>query len=175
MRYLVLIFILFVSVLKSQTKDTIPKKVNYKQARKAAIFSTILPGLGQGYNKKYWKIPIIYGGIAGLGYLALRNQANYAYYRKNLLALTDEDPNTTNEIPNYDQSGLQSEKLRYKKNRDFSIIGVAGIYVLNIIDANVDGHLKTFDVGDDLSLQIKPVFVTNLGYAAGLKIKLTFK
>lgn len=161
--------------IDSTQKDA--KAMKNTSARKASIYSAILPGLGQGYNKKYWKIPIIYAGLGGFAYLFYTNHQEYTYYRKNLLAETDSDPNTSNEIIGYDISGLQSEKLRYKKLRDFGIIGCSLVYVFNIIDANVDAHLKTFDVSDNLSMQFKPKLILTAYNepAVGLGIKFKFK
>ncbi len=159
----------------STQKET--KVVKNTSARKASIYSAILPGLGQAYNKKYWKVPIIYAGLGGFAYLFYSNHQEYTYYRKNLLAETDSDPNTSNEIVGYDISGLQSEKLRYKKLRDVGIIGCSLVYLFNIIDANVDAHLKTFDVSDNLSMQVKPNFTVTsynepvIGLALKLKLK----
>jgi len=159
----------------STQKET--KVVKNTSARKASIYSAILPGLGQAYNKKYWKVPIIYVGLSGFAYLFYSNHQEYTYYRKNLLAETDSDPNTSNEIVGYDISGLQSEKLRYKKLRDVGIIGCSLVYLFNIIDANVDAHLKTFDMSDNLSMQLKPNFTVTshnepvIGLALKLKLK----
>lgn len=141
--------------------------------------SAILPGLGQAYNKKYWKLPIIYAGLGGFTYMFITNNEQYKFYRKNLIALNDDDPNTDN-TTRYSSDQLQVQKVAYRKNRDFAAIGIAVIYILNIIDANVDAHLKTFDVSDDLSIHVRPwqtIYSTGLGYkgAAGFSVKLNFK
>lgn len=163
--------------IQSDSTQKDAKVIKNTSARKASLYSAILPGLGQGYNKKYWKIPVIYAGLGGFAYLFYTNQQEYTYYRKNLLAETDTDPNTSNEIVGYDISGLQAEKLRYKKLRDFGIIGCSLVYVFNIIDANVDAHLKTFDVSDNLSMEFKPKLILTAFNepAVGLGIKLNFK
>jgi hypothetical protein len=166
------------------TEDTVhltkvQKKKIYSAPRRASIMSAILPGLGQAVNKKYWKIPIIYAGLGGFGYLFAVNNKEYNYYRKNLIAQNDNDSTTLN-ITRYTTSQLQEEKNFYKKNRDFTAIGMVLIYLFNIIDANVDAHLKTFDVGDNLTLQIDPwqnIYRASSGYrsSTGLSLKLTFK
>lgn len=163
--------------IQSDSTQKDAKVIKNTSARKASLYSAILPGLGQGYNKKYWKIPVIYAGLGGFAYLFYTNQQEYTYYRKNLLAETDTDPNTSNEIVGYDISGLQAEKLRYKKLRDFGIIGCSLVYVFNIIDANVDAHLKTFDVSDNLSMEFKPKLILTAFNepAVGLGIKFNFK
>jgi len=158
----------------------VDKKKIYASARKATILSAILPGAGQVYNKKYWKLPIIYAGLGGFGYMFGFYNSQYNVARKYLKAEYDVDSTTVN------NTGLSGDQLlvyktKYRKFRDISVIGLAAVYVLNIIDANVDAHLKTFDVSDDLSLQIKPweeVYFPsngNTSIAAGISIKLKFK
>ena len=156
------------------------KKVIYSAARKASIKSAILPGLGQAYNKKYWKIPIIYAGLGGFGYMFLTNNKQYNLYRANVIAYNDDDPLTVPSLPEYSSDQSQVLKLYYRKNRDFAVIGFSLIYLINIIDANVDAHLRTFDVSDDLSIHLDPwqsTYKTNSGYraATGLSVKLNFK
>ena len=156
------------------------KKVIYSAARKASIMSAILPGLGQVYNKKYWKIPIIYAGLGGFGYMFLTNNKQYNLYRANVIAYNDDDPSTVPSLPEYSSEQSQVLKLYYRKNRDFAVIGFSLIYLINIIDANVDAHLRTFDVSDDLSIHLDPwqsTYKTNSGYraATGLSVKLNFK
>ncbi len=188
--YLILFFICFSTLAKAQQndslsietrKDSIQKKraVNkaiYSKARKATIMSACLPGLGQIYNRKYWKAPVIYVALGGLGYWGLSNQKKYKYYSDNLRYANDDDINTTN-VTLYSNDQLIAQKRYYRKFRDMSIMLGALVYVINIIDANVDAHLKTFDVSDDLSLQLKPY--SNLDYnnrlQAGVSIKLKFK
>jgi len=177
--------------IKSRAQDTLyakdslalsktNKKKVYSHARKATFMSTLLPGLGQAYNRKYWKIPIIYAGLGGFAYMFGVNNKEYTYYRTNLQAIYDNDPNTNNSTL-YQDWQLKSLKDQYKKNRDLSLIGFFAIYALNIIDANVDGHLVTFDVSDDLSLRISPWaewMPANFGYAsstAGIKLTLKLK
>jgi hypothetical protein len=188
--YLILFFICFSTLAKAQRndslsietrKDSIQKKraVNkaiYSKARKATIMSACLPGLGQIYNRKYWKAPVIYVALGGLGYWGLSNQKKYKYYSDNLRYANDDDINTTN-VTLYSNDQLIAQKRYYRKFRDMSIMLGALVYVINIIDANVDAHLRTFDVSDDLSLQLKPY--SNLDYnnklQAGVSIKLKFK
>jgi hypothetical protein len=156
------------------------KKVVYTGPRKASIMSAVLPGLGQVYNKKYWKVPIIYAGLGGFGYMFYYNNGLYNDFRKNVIAVYDNDVNTVNSMPWYSGEQLQTLKLQYRKSRDFAFIGFAIVYLLNIIDANVDAHLKTFDVSDDLSFSIKPWYESSIKssrsvLAAGLTLKLNFK
>ncbi len=152
------------------------KKAIYSNARKATIMSACLPGLGQIYNRKYWKAPVIYAALGGLGYWGVTNQIKYKYYSDNLTALHDDDANTINETL-YNSDQLVTQKRYYRKYRDYAIIAGALVYLINIIDANVDAHLKTFDVSDDLSLQVNPYsnFDYNNKLQAGLSLKLKFK
>ncbi len=193
--YFCIFFVSLCCICFSQQQDTIvkidttqkvvtSKKAVYSVARRAAILSACLPGLGQAYNKKYWKIPIIYAGIGGFGYLFYVNNTKYNNYRQALIKSQDTATNKGYAIVNginYSTTQLQTQKNQYKKNRDFGAIGIGIIYLLNIIDANVDGHLRTFDVSDDLSLQIDPwqyrYLVGNSNYktACGVSLKLNFK
>lgn len=182
----IILFSLFFSIFSFNaiSQDTLKvekkgkNKAIYYEARKATIMSAILPGLGQAYNKKWWKVPIVYAGIGGFGYLFYTNQQNFNFYGKNLKYENDGDPNTINETK-YDSDQLLTLKNDYRKYRDLGIIGCVVIYALNIVDANVDAHLKTFDVSDDLSLQIKPYsnfysFNNSSGFQTGITLNLRF-
>lgn len=153
------------------------KKTNleiYAGPRKATLMSALLPGLGQIYNGKYWKVPIVYAALGGAVYVFKTNNDQYNFYRNNLLRLVKDT--SLKSIGGYSQSQLQTEKFRYKKYRDFAVIGILGVYMLNIIDANVDAHLKTFDVSDDLSLSWEPFFNTSLfgmgDFSGGIRLTL---
>lgn len=194
-----IIFFISLPAAKAQVKDTVivltrdsvtaakdsitlakkNKKKIYSTARRAAILSAVCPGLGQAYNKKYWKLPVIYAGLGGFGYMFVTNNKQYNYFRKNLIAVYDNNPNTVNQTV-YSGEDLKIYKDDYKKSRNFGVIGFVAIYLVNIIDANVDGHLKTFDVSDDLSLSIDPwqqQMFRDKGYktAMGLSLKINFK
>ena len=158
-----------------KSKQTL-KKAIYSKARTATILSACLPGLGQAYNKKYWKTPIVLAVIGGAAYWSSYNHKQYKFYSNNLKAENDNDSSTIN-TTNFDTPYLLNEKKYYKKYRDVGIIVVLAGYVLNMIDANVDAHLSTFDVSDDLSLQIKPYynFNFNTNLLAGISFKLKFK
>jgi hypothetical protein len=154
-----LIVVLFFSFLPRITAaQTDSAKVH--SPRKATIYSAILPGLGQAYNRKYWKIPIIYAGLGTSGYFFFFNNDEYQRTRKALVARLDEDPATVDNDftdPRYTNELLQDRKNYYRRNRDLSaIIGVL-FYVANIIDADVDAHLRGFNVDDNLSLHLTPL------------------
>jgi hypothetical protein len=163
-----------VDTILSTKNDSLKKKHSPK---KAAIMSAAFPGLGQIYNRKYWKLPIIYGGLGTLGYLITFNSLQYSYYRKAYLAKIDDDPLTIDEFPFASEDGLRQRLNQHRRTRDMLIAGAVLVYALNIIDASVDAHLFEFDVSDDLSLRVEPViapdFTTGSAYK-GFGIKLRF-
>lgn len=168
----------------AQAQDTLVAKKEHS-AKKAAIMSAILPGSGQIYNGKWWKTPIIYAGFGGIGYMAY---SNYSDYKTFLTAYKIKTGNLDEgEIPSeyeiqlsesYQASQLQSYKESYRRDFELFCIIAAAWYGLNIVDAIVDGHLYTYDIGDDLSLHIDPVFTTpntpNLALAGLRQTGLTF-
>jgi len=125
--------------------------------RRAAFLSAALPGLGQVYNEKYWKLPILYAGVATVVYFVDWNNDNYQTFRTALFAEVDGNPNTVSQF-----SGLLNvEQLRlrvnvFRRQRDLTIIVGGLVYLLNIVDALVDAHLKEFDVNENLSLRWGP-------------------
>lgn len=151
------IYILFLCVFlslstKSQVnnKDTI-NNFNRHSPMRATVFSAVVPGLGQAYNKKYWKIPIAYVGIGAFSYLTYKNQYEFGRYKKAILQRRngeiDEFYNQINE------QALINNMDIYRKYRDLSIAGIALFYAIQIIDANVDAHLLDFDVSDNISFK----------------------
>lgn len=150
----------------SSPKDSIIEKVEVvapspepksHSPRKAAFLAGFVPGAGQIYNRKYWKLPIVYGGFGGLAYAVGINAKRYRCYNTALFAQADGDSTTTGSCNGYsDVSSLRVLKDRYKTNMDISIIGLSVWWLLTVIDAVVDAHLFEFDVGDDLSLRIEP-------------------
>lgn len=137
----------------------------------ATIRSAILPGLGQVYNKKYWKVPIIYGGFAVAGWYLRDNLQNIERYKNAIIAENDGDPNTSNDT-GFNQEQLLRLVDQYKGWRDLSYIAIAAIYILNIVDASVDAHLFYFDVSPDLSLGVDPYFSPNRMQGTGLTFTL---
>jgi Family of unknown function (DUF5683) len=170
-------------VVKSDTvrttfqADSMPVQ-KFHSPRKAAIFSAILPGLGQVYNKKYWKLPIIYAGTFGLIYSFQFNQLRYTKYRDAYKYRIDGDANTTdNYVGRYSDESLNTLQKYYHRYRDLTVIGFAALYALNIIDASVDAHLFTFDVSDDLSMHIQPTLIHTASinqYTTGLSFQIKF-
>ncbi|MCO6498759.1 MAG: hypothetical protein J5I47_00080 [Vicingus serpentipes] len=132
--------------------------VKFHSPTKATLMSVALPGLGQVYNKKYWKVPIIYGGIGTSLYFAISNQKNYKKYRTAYGNRVDGNENTvaSEEFDNYTDENLKSNMDFYQRNRDLSYIVAGLFYVLNIVDAAVDAHLFTFPKNDNLSFNLQP-------------------
>lgn len=135
--------------------------------------SALVPGLGQCYNKKYWKLAIIYPAMGGVAYGFAFNNKYFKYYRNALRARYDDDPTTVDPLSNYPDDRIVTMKNYYQRYRDLCVIGFAAVYVLQIIDASVDAHLFYFDVGPDLSMNWSPVYtVDRSGMTAGLQLRL---
>lgn len=158
----------FSSFSQEATNDTVivKKPAVVHSPRKATIYSAALPGLGQIYNRKYWKLPLVYGGFATLGYFINFNNGEYIKYRQAYSDIIDNDPNTSSYlklITNYDSNRrtqyidrLRSYKDYWRRNRDLLVISTAMFYALNIIDASVDAHFFNFDISDDLTMKWAP-------------------
>ncbi len=189
LKYLFLVFLFSVFISEKSYSLGIPnsfissddsvKKLINKDANRASLLSMILPGLGQAYNHKYWKIPIIYAALGGIGYLFLARNQEYQDYHNELLFRYANPNASPNSFSNYSLDQINTQKVQAKKYRDFCIIGMGMIYLINVIDANVGAHLKTFDVSDNLSLSIKPkAFYCSkspYGLAGGISLALNFK
>ncbi|HNQ13471.1 MAG TPA: DUF5683 domain-containing protein [Bacteroidia bacterium] len=146
----------------TQTNAQPADSTQIKLPNKAALYSALLPGAGQIYNRKYWKLPIVYGGIGMMTYFAINNNKELERYRTAIKLRSDGDPNTIDEFADrYEDQDLFTLKDFYRRNRDVSIISGVGIYLLQIVDAYVDAHLLYFDVSDDLSLHIRPYTESN--------------
>ena len=161
--------------IKKKSADT-TKKVR-SNAGKAALRSAILPGLGQIYNKKYWKVPIVYG-ILAIPISTFRY--NSTWYNKTRFAYTTRVTNDSANFPNIapelqplSSSSLKLYRNEFRKGMDFSILGFLLLWGVNIIDATVDGHLKSFDISDELSLRVVPTISPGIGQM-GITATLNF-
>ncbi|ERM84169.1 hypothetical protein P872_15410 [Rhodonellum psychrophilum GCM71 = DSM 17998] len=145
-----------------------------KDPKTATILSAVLPGAGQVYNEKVWKVPIIYGGIITNAYFAEFNNRRYKVFRKALFALDRQEPNPA--FPNLNRDALVRNVNYWRKNRDLVFVFFGIIYALNIIDAQVDAHLSGFDISDDLTLKLEPSFESHSagGNTFGMSLKLKF-
>ncbi|MBL4755234.1 MAG: hypothetical protein JKY52_16770 [Flavobacteriales bacterium] len=149
----------------------------------ATALSAALPGLGQVYNKKYWKVPIIYAGVGALVYSISINSSRYKMFKNAYALRIDGDPTTIdifdlqldNGEPKYLDESLLNLKDFYRRNRDVSYIFMGVLYMLNIVDAAVDAHFFNFEISDDLSLELRPSFmyVAGNGQATGIGLTLS--
>ncbi len=151
------------SVLFKKSK----KEFNPLAPSKAAFYSAILPGMGQIYNKRYWKAPIAWGLIGGSIYMYTWNNDNYKSFRtafkRRQAGFTDDEYYDLNNgiVPSLDVDDLEYQQERFQSDRDLWLVVAIGMYALNIVDANVDAHLKQFNIDDDLSIDFEPYFDLN--------------
>jgi hypothetical protein len=146
-----------------------------KDPKVATILSAIVPGAGQAYNEKIWKVPIIYGGIVTTAYFVEFNNRRYQKFRE-ALAIVRDPSLGPNPFPNLNQAGIIRNVDYWRRNRDLCYLIFGVIYVLNIVDAQVDAHLSGFDVSDDLTWKLEPSYETFTagGQSIGLSLKLNF-
>ncbi|MEX0997861.1 MAG: DUF5683 domain-containing protein [Flavobacteriaceae bacterium] len=186
---LILFFLFFVTHIHSQEQDTLSLVTQdgslltsqiVKEAydplapSRAAFYSAVIPGLGQAYNEKYWKIPIVYAGIGTSIYVYSVNRKDYNRFRdayKRRLAGFEDD-----EFQGIANETLIRAQRTSRRNMDVSIAVAVGFYLLNIVDANVDAHLKQYNISDDLSLAPNLDFnqhqeSTKYGFSLTYKIK----
>lgn len=123
-------------------------------ALKATVLALTLPGAGQAYNHKYWKMPIVYAGLGTCVYFIARNTREYRYYKSEYIKAADTDPNTISE---YSAAQLQPVMETYRRWMDISYFSLIGVYALQALDANVDAHLFKFDISKDLSFYWTPL------------------
>ena len=172
--FLYIFLLLFAAPLLAQTSDTLVVKRDEKiivvkdsiiqkeeynplAPAKAAFYSAVIPGLGQVYNKKYWKIPIIYAGMAAGIYFYKQQDDEYDRfrnaYKRRLAGYTDDEFYGNGTEPLISNDRLINAQKSAQTNKDISIIVTIAFYLLNVVDANVDAHLRQYEVSDDLSLQ----------------------
>ncbi|MGB3344994.1 MAG: DUF5683 domain-containing protein [Aequorivita sp.] len=178
--FLYIFFLIFGATLSAQVSDTLAIKKEEQvivvtdsilqrdeydplAPARAAFYSAVVPGLGQVYNKKYWKIPIIYAGMAAGVYFYKQQDDDYNRfrdaYKRRLAGYTDDEFYGTGETPTISNERLINAQKSAQKNKSISVIVTVAFYLLNVVDANVDAHLKQYEVSDDLSLQ--PNFEVN--------------
>ncbi|AFL79745.1 hypothetical protein Aeqsu_0222 [Aequorivita sublithincola DSM 14238] len=190
-RFLHIFFLIFATTLFAQTSDSLTVKkdervivvndsllpqeeYNPLAPAKAAFYSAVVPGLGQVYNKRYWKIPIIYAGMAAGVYFYKQQDDDYTRfrdaYKRRLAGYTDD------EFQGVSTDRLINAQKTAQKNKSYSVIVTVVFYLLNVVDANVDAHLRQYEVSEDLSLQ--PNFDYNQFNAApqyGMSLTYRFK
>lgn len=187
------------SLSKALAPKALRKKRNWAtwrpDTKRAMWLALILPGAGQIYNRKYWKLPIIYGGFVGCAYAMSWNNQMYHDYSQAYLDIMDDDPNTqsynqflhlgaqidASNIERYKEI-FRKRKDRYRRWRDMSMFVMIGVYAFSVIDAYVDASLSEFDISDDLSLRVEPTVINNnqrtrnplRSSTLGLQCSLTF-
>jgi hypothetical protein len=160
-----------------------PVVVKRHSPKKAAMLSAIAPGAGQIYNRKYWKLPLVYGGIGGLGYWVGLNIKNLNGYSNAYRLQVDGDSTTFGSYKGIsDTNALKLKRNEVKSSLDLSIILMVVAYAINVVDATVDAHLFDYDVNEDITISLKPNFnlmMASNGYSmiptAGLSFKMNFK
>ncbi len=157
------------SLLK--TMPVVPAKRFIPDPNRALWLSLVLPGAGQIYNRKYWKLPIVYGGFLGCIYAYSWNSQMYNDYSRAYLDLMDDNPHTCSYVGmlplGYDITGreerfkviFKNKKDYFRKYRDMSIFAFVGVYLLSVVDAYVDAKLSSFDISEDLSLEVAPTLI----------------
>ena len=179
--------------VKKAVADTLHQTIFKPNPSRAVWLGALVPGLGQIYNRKYWKLPLLYGGFAGLIYAISWNGKMYNDYKNAYLDITDSNPNTTSYlhfIPPGQQhlystadltTALKNKVDTYRRYRDLSVICAIGLYAISMVDAYVDAQLADFDVSPDLSMKIAPTLLNNsnlqqggLNASLGMKLKLNF-
>ncbi len=144
-----------------------------KDPKKATLLSAILPGAGQVYNGKSWKVPILYAGVLTDLYFINYNHRRYENFRDALFALDKKEPN---QFPSLNRAALVRNVDYWRQNRDLTLLLLLGIYALNLVDANVDAHLSGFDISEDLALQLAPQLGTvSASNSLGVSLTLRFK
>lgn len=171
MRCMIGAYLFFCLPLFSQ-RPAAPPKGHTPQM--ATLLSAVAPGAGQIYNRKYWKAPIVWGALGTTGYFLVSNHLEFIRFRD---AFRERNEGINNpEFSFYQTDALRAERDLFQRNRDFMIILSAGVYLLNVIDATVDGHLYHFDVSEDLSFRWEPYYQPHafVGPTAGLRLTLQF-
>ena len=148
------------------------EEVSTLDPNKAAIFSAALPGLGQVYNKQYWKVPIIYGAFLGLFHGIRYNHELYSDFTNALIEKRGNNP-TSALAANFDESTLTTNRDRFRRDRDFLIILAVAAYMINIVEAHVAAHLHEFQVNESLSLNLEPSFETSPLFSRSMGVSLT--
>lgn len=177
------VFISISSFAQKVPEDSLSKSRRLKPGKVALL--ALIPGAGQVYNRKYWKVPVVYilAGACVYGVISYQkefdNYTNALTERKAMdesnVGKTTPTPYTGDINPFYSQAGVESSANFYRKNRDLCGLGVMAVYLLSIVDAYVDAHLMEFDVNDKLALRVAPDMRYSYAYGATPQLSLTLK
>lgn len=167
--------------LIAESRDTVLLKsyATRYSPRKALLYAAVVPGLGQIYNKKYWKLPLVYGGLAFTGYYINVFSKGYSKYKVQLFENLTAAPNNESyrhPVSEYTTSQLRQVVDAYRRERDLFIVFFGATYLLQIIDAHVDAHLKEFDLNPNLQVSIEPTMEQNpmIGRQTGVALIIRF-
>ena len=143
--------------------------------KRSALLSAVLPGLGQVYNKQYWKVPVIIGGAVMLGHYIKYQNRLYHSFRSALIAESDADPRTTNPFTGLSAEILQVNVDQLRRDRDYLMIMTTFFYFLNIVDAHISAHLHEFQTNDELSMDIQPAIQQSALFSRSVGISFSLK
>ncbi|MEZ4806199.1 MAG: DUF5683 domain-containing protein [Flavobacteriales bacterium] len=157
------------------TRDTLDWRQRHSPQR-AALYSAVLPGAGQVYNRKYWKVPIVLAGLGVSAYFIRENTKEYRRYKDAYIAIVDGDPATTDEFNGqFSADAVLDVTDTYRRWRDLSYIALGAVYVLNVVDASVDAYFVRFDVGSDLTVGLGPSLDVAAQGGAGLTLAVRLR
>lgn len=152
--------------------DSVPAAPTLHSPRKAAFYSAVLPGLGQAYNREYWKIPLVYAALGITTYTFIFNFNEYTTFRNVYRVRIASGGLVPDDYPYYSDDAIKSIRDTYRQYVDYSVLVFVLAYSLNIVDATVFAHLRNFDMSDDLSMKVRPAIINNQGIGLSLQINL---
>lgn len=172
------VYLYAMNLLDAYTSARIRELGEGHHAAKAGFYSALFPGLGQIYNKKYWKLPIVYGAFGvSVGFIIFNQNKVNCYEDQYFLRQEGIQSNCQDRDESLSDEQILEQREYYRKNLEVSYIAAGIVYALNIIDAIVDAHLYNFDVSDDLSMHINPTWIPSFGHGSafqGLSISFDF-
>lgn len=194
---ILVLFFVFAGLFPGKAQDTLQNKGAdtiriVHSPSKAALMSAILPGLGQIYNKKVWKVPVLYAGLSVNAYFLIKYAVLFRDYQKGYVdyvnyvgALGSDKPDqqvinkmlsNCNDVLRYIDipAALKFYKDQYRRLRDINVLVMSGIYLINVVDATVDAYLFNYDISDKLTLRVDPVMFNTVAFKSTVGIKLTF-
>lgn len=188
MKFVITVLLIFVSSWAFGQNDSIPNNNDSEKQssifkfntdipvpKRAGFYSALVPGLGQVYNKQYWKLGIVAGGLAAAGYFIQTNGRKYKQYRNAYILRVDNNINTVDtdeETVNYSDADLNTLQNEYRQYLEYSVVFTTVGYALNVLDAYVAANLRTFDINDDISFHAKPTYENRQpGLALVFKLK----
>jgi len=142
----------------------------YPAPKRAGLYSALLPGVGQIYNRQYWKAGVVYAGFGVITGFLISNVKQYRYYHEVYIGRIDADPSTTDTISIYSTDDINTLRKGYRTYTEYTVIAGTLAYLMNILDAYISAHLKTFDMSKDITLRAMPII--NERRQPGIKLAL---